>query len=64
MNEEYFVTIKTRPVGIPWQSSGWDSGLPLQGVRGLILGPGNNILHATLKKKKRQQKKPAVASHL
>ena len=33
-----FVFLKEKTVGIPWQSSGWDSELPVQGaqVRSLV----------------------------
>ena len=43
--------------GLPWWSSGYDSMLPLQGVR--VRSLGGEVLHATMcgKKKKKKKKK-------
>ena len=51
---------RTRGWGPPWQSSGYDSVLPVQGGAGSIPGRGTRILHAmrcgqNVKKKKKKE---------
>ena len=49
-------------VGLPWQSSGYDSVLPLRGVWVLSLVGKLHMLHGMAKKTKNKQTKPETAS--
>ena len=51
--------IEVNGVGLPWQFSGWDSALPVQGAQVQSLGRdlGSYMLHGMVKKEKQKRKK-------
>ena len=50
-------SVKNGQEGLPWQSSGEDSLLPLQGAMGLVPVRESKLLHATQPKKKRERER-------